>query len=136
MKFNSTFLAIASILILSLSMSCKTSQKSVEDEVLTKEEKPFNPYNYDLTQLLRRESGVLVNGDAQRATVSIRGNNSHSLSNKPLFIYNGQQIQSYSALYGLVDTNNIKSIRVLKDASETSFYGVRGTNGVIIITSK
>jgi TonB-dependent SusC/RagA subfamily outer membrane receptor len=35
-----------------------------------------------------------------------------------------------------INPNDIKRIQVLKDAGSTSFYGVRGGNGVILITTK
>lgn len=63
----------------------------------------------------------------------IRGSNSINASNKPLIILDGAPFyNSWSEL----NTDDIQSVEVLKDASSTAIYGARGANGVIIITSK
>lgn len=50
----------------------------------------------------------------------------------PLILIDGVQRDTYNNL----DPNEIESISVLKDASSTAVYGVRGANGVILITTK
>ena len=67
----------------------------------------------------------------------IRGINSINGSTEPLFIIDGLPIQSGpgGALAG-INPHDIASIEVLKDVADLSFYGVRGTNGVIIIKTK
>lgn len=62
--------------------------------------------------------------------MSIRGNSSMG-SNTPLFIVDGVE-RTFSNL----DPNDIESISILKDASATAVYGVKGANGVIIVTTK
>lgn len=52
--------------------------------------------------------------------------------NKPLILLDGQEIASLDSL----DADRIASISVLKDASSTALYGLRGINGVILVTSK
>lgn len=66
-----------------------------------------------------------------RGTTSIRG------SNEPLYVIDGVEIQPgpNGSLSG-INPKDIASITVLKDAVETSLYGVRGANGVILITMK
>lgn len=68
------------------------------------------------------------------ASVRIRGTRSISASNEPLYIVDGlmDAIQSLNEL----NPSDIASINVLKDASSTAIYGSRGSNGVIIITTK
>lgn len=67
------------------------------------------------------------------ATVRIRGSNSISANNEPLYVIDG-----FIGGFSLNDINSqdIESIEVLKDASSTAIYGSRGSNGVIIITTK
>lgn len=67
-------------------------------------------------------------------TIRIRGTRSISASNEPLFVVDG----IIDAIHDLNDINSddIASINVLKDASSTAIYGSRGANGVIIITTK
>lgn len=67
-------------------------------------------------------------------TIRIRGTRSITASNEPLFVVDGVM----DAINDLNDINSddIASISVLKDASATAIYGSRGANGVIIITTK
>ena len=67
------------------------------------------------------------------ATIRIRGSNSISANNEPLFVIDG-----FIGAGNLNDINmsDIESVEILKDASATAIYGSRGSNGVIIITTK
>lgn len=66
-------------------------------------------------------------------TIRIRGSRSFSAGNDPLFVVDGIPISG-----GLndINSNDIESMEVLKDASATAIYGSRGANGVIIITTR
>lgn len=66
-------------------------------------------------------------------SIRIRGSNSISANNEPLYVVDG-----YIGGFSLndINMNNIESIEVLKDASATAIYGSRGSNGVILITTK
>jgi TonB-linked SusC/RagA family outer membrane protein len=83
------------------------------------------------------------------ASVRIRGGNSITGGNEPLYVidgfpvYNDNTAISSSAGTGgavnalsTINPSDIESIEVLKDASATAIYGSRGANGVIIITTK
>lgn len=67
-------------------------------------------------------------------TIRIRGSRSITASNEPLIVVDGIM----DAIHDLNDLNSddIASISVLKDASSTAIYGSRGANGVIIVTTK
>ncbi|MBD3903489.1 TonB-dependent receptor [Chryseobacterium sp. Ch-15] len=65
--------------------------------------------------------------------IVIRGGNSITGSNAPLYIVDG--IQMDNAL-SILSPKEIESIEVLKDASSTNIYGARGANGVVLITTK
>lgn len=67
------------------------------------------------------------------ATVRIRGGNSISSGNEPLYVIDG--IIDAGNLNSL-NPADIASIEVLKDASSTAIYGSRGANGVVLITTK
>lgn len=82
------------------------------------------------------------------AVVRIRGNNSLSGNNEPLYVIDGFPMPNYreastningsytqNGLYG-INPNDIESMEVLKDASATAIYGSRGANGVVLITTK
>lgn len=79
------------------------------------------------------------------ASIRIRGTSSINGTNEPLYVIDGVPLISESVTdgQGLVinplsslSTNDIESIEVLKDASATAIYGARGTNGVILVTTK
>ena len=67
----------------------------------------------------------------------IRGVGSFMSSNEPLYVIDGVALPATpgGALTGL-NPHDIQRIEVLKDASTTALYGVRGANGVILITTK
>ena len=67
------------------------------------------------------------------ANITIRGGMSLTQSSEPLYIVDGFEMGS--ALDN-IDINDIESIDVLKDASSTAIYGARGSNGIILITTK
>lgn len=69
--------------------------------------------------------------------IRIRGNSSITGSNEPLYVIDGTPVNSGpgGSLSG-INPKDIASIEVLKDAIATSFYGVRGANGVIVIKTK
>ena len=74
-------------------------------------------------------------GDPGAGTsIRIRGTRSISASNEPLIVLDGV----IDAVTDLNEINpaDIESISVLKDASSTAIYGARGSNGVILITTK
>ena len=75
------------------------------------------------------------------ATIRIRGGSSLNASNDPLIVIDGlamdnQGIKGAANPLTMVNPNDIESFTVLKDASATAIYGSRGSNGVIIITTK
>ncbi len=99
-----------------------------------------------------RTTGVQIvetSGEPGAASVvRIRGNNSLSGNNEPLYVIDGFPMPAYreaganftgaytqNGLYG-INPNDIESMEVLKDASATAIYGSRGANGVILITTK
>ena len=71
---------------------------------------------------------------SKAATFRIRGTNSINSGKDPLFILDGVAISSSD--FNTISPNDIESISVLKDASSTSIYGARASNGVVVITSK
>lgn len=88
--------------------------------------------------LAGRVAGVQVSSSegqpGSAATIVIRGNNSLTQDNSPLYVIDGFPIET--ADNNILNPDDIESIDVLKDASATAIYGARGANGVIIITTK
>lgn len=106
--------------------------------------------------LIGRAAGVQVyqkSGEPGSAmSVKIRGASSITAGNDPLYVIDGMPVNNLSPVSGsgagFVATPNprnplnslnpadIESIEILKDASATAIYGSRGSNGVVIITTK
>ncbi|KMQ61435.1 TonB-dependent receptor [Chryseobacterium angstadtii] len=64
--------------------------------------------------------------------IKIRGNNSISSAVSPLYVIDGIQTNDISG----VNTDDIVDMTILKDASSTAIYGINGSSGVVIITTK
>ncbi|BDX38752.1 SusC/RagA family TonB-linked outer membrane protein [Tenuifilaceae bacterium CYCD] len=93
---------------------------------------------------IRQSSGM----PGAPSTVLIRGARSFSGTNTPLYVIDGMPISSesdytsnvtgtaYSNRAMDIDPNDIESINVLKGQAAAALYGLRASNGVIIITTK
>ncbi|WP_298238548.1 TonB-dependent receptor [uncultured Algibacter sp.] len=64
--------------------------------------------------------------------IRVRGSNSISGDNSPLYVVDGVVLSNISS----INSSDIKSMEILKDASATAIYGSRGSNGVVLITTK
>lgn len=80
-------------------------------------------------------------------SVQVRGINSINTGTNPLWIIDGMPVYSGDGLgrtsgtvsqnpMSTINPNDIQSVEVLKDAAATAIYGSRGSNGVIIVTTK
>lgn len=92
----------------------------------------------NITQALQgRLAGVEINQTDSRPgaamQIRIRGVRSLTGSNNPLIVLDGIP---FSGSISDINSDDIKSVDVLKDASATAVYGSRGANGVILITTK
>lgn len=67
------------------------------------------------------------------SSIRIRGGNSINAGNEPLFVIDGF---IGGGDLNTINPNDVESIEVLKDASATAIYGSRGSNGVILVTTK
>jgi len=98
-------------------------------------------------------SGVSVTQSSAQpgstSTIRIRGGNSITFGNDPLYVidgfisYNNNALSNSGAATGpkvnalaTINPSDIESVEILKDASATAIYGSRGANGVIIITTR
>lgn len=95
-----------------------------------------------------RAAGVQVeqqNGKlGQGIKVRIRGSASVTAGNEPLYVIDGIPVTTtnlssngaQTSPLADINTNDIESIEILKDASSAAIYGSRGSNGVVLITTK
>ncbi|HEV8382385.1 MAG TPA: TonB-dependent receptor plug domain-containing protein [Gemmatimonadales bacterium] len=66
----------------------------------------------------------------------LRGTNTLMGNEEPLFVINGIALGPNPNNLSAINTHDIDTVKVLRDAASTAQYGVRGTNGVIIIVTK
>ena len=96
----------------------------------------MNPVSNVAQALQGQLPGVQVTSQDGRPgasmSIRVRGGNSITQSNDPLFIVDGVQVSTIDD----ISADNIESLDVLKDAASTAIYGARGANGVILITTK
>ncbi len=88
--------------------------------------------------LVEQVAGVQISqvngGPGAPLNVRVRGTGSITAGNSPLYVVDGFPLH----VEGLstINTSDIESIEILKDASATAIYGSRGANGVVIITTR
>lgn len=95
--------------------------------------------------LAGKAAGVRITSDGgspdSAPNIRIRGGSSLNASNSPLIIIDGVPISDLNPAgvsnpFTLINPNDIESFSILKDASATAIYGIRASNGVILITTK
>ena len=95
------------------------------------------PVNSAAAALSGRLAGVQVvtseGAPGADVDIFIRGRNSITQSGSPLYVVDGIQIDN---ALSVLSPQDIQSIDVLKDAASTAIYGARGSNGVVLITTK
>lgn len=105
-----------------------------------------NKLEYSIDQALAgRASGVKISSASgspgSASSIQIRGLSSLTGSNEPLYVVDGIPINGGGVSFGdnplaSINPDDILSMEVLKDASSTSIYGARASNGVVMITTK
>jgi TonB-dependent starch-binding outer membrane protein SusC len=121
--------------------------RDITGSVATVTTKDFNPGRIVSPQQLiqAKVPGVQVVGANEpggSVAIRIRGGSSVTSSNEPLFVVDGLPLAIGGGIsagrdpLNFLNPNDIESITVLKDASATAIYGSRGSNGVIIVTTK
>ena len=97
-----------------------------------------NSSNQNIAQAIQGAiPGVMIQtssaGAAPDEVIMIRGRNSILADNSPLIVVDGIP---YSGSISDLSPNDIQSIEILKDASSAAIYGSRGSNGVILVSTK
>lgn len=106
--------------------------------VLTAEDIRRHPGQSLEQLLLARVPGLTIERAVDgHAKLVLRGKNTIMGEDEPLFVVNGIALgPSVSGNLNAVDIHDIETVQVLVDAAATSAYGVRGSNGVIVIRTK
>jgi len=151
-------IALFSISILMLFLAgCSSVGTAVSEETGRPEGSISDDLNYytNLADYLHKVPGVHVRGSGNNVDIVIRGISSFITTNEPLYVIDGVPISNdNNRATGDIDTGtglyqeqpinvlstlnpaDIESIQVLKDASAAAIYGSRGSNGVVLITTK
>lgn len=95
-------------------------------------------------KLVGQVSGVQISTNTGSpgagSTIKIRGSGSIGAGDNPLFVVDGYPISNTAGLtynpLNVINPDDIESVTILKDASSTAIYGSRGSNGVVVITTK
>jgi TonB-linked SusC/RagA family outer membrane protein len=86
------------------------------------------------SELEGRVTGMLVDKDRNGNTmIQIRGQSTLTAGSEPLIVVDGLPIEGG---WESIESNDIESVNVLKDASAAAIWGTRAANGVIVITTK
>lgn len=136
---SNTEMSIEEVVVLGYNKTLTNSLTT--SSITTIESKMFeNRPNVSFLQSLQGAAvGLSINSisgspGSSKIDVVIRGVGSITASANPLYVIDG--VVSNSTQFRNLNSNDINSVSVLKDAAATSIYGNRGSNGVIIINSK
>ena len=105
--------------------------------VVSAAELTTKPVSNALEALQGKAAGVLITSNqrpGELGSIRVRGVRSLTATNNPLYVVDGIVLSAGGI--ESINTRDIESISVLKDASSTAIYGSRGANGVVLITTK
>lgn len=90
----------------------------------------------NLVDFLYRVPGVQVTGPSSNPTITVRGISSINSGIEPLYVIDGVPVgTNYSSVNNMLNIRDVSYVQVLK-GSETALYGIRGTNGIILISTR
>ena len=122
--------------ILLFVFSCSTTSQ-INQSKTTNNKPNYRSESISLTNQLKRFPEIQITGHGDNAKIMIRGLSSMYNQQGPLFYINNSPVgNDFSIVYNMINPNDIKRIRVLKDPTQLQRYGFRGNAGVIIIELK
>jgi len=128
---------LISILLISINtVGCKNQYQAMGED---KEQGVIIPDSkvLSLADYLRRIPQLYVRGGGDTVSVQLRETGNITGGGLPLYVIDGKKAgHDYNVISRLIDPNDISSIKALTNASETSFYGIDGSSGVILIKTK
>ncbi|MDQ6635720.1 MAG: TonB-dependent receptor plug domain-containing protein [Gemmatimonadota bacterium] len=106
--------------------------------MVTSEDIARNPGESIERTIQAKSSGVLITRCPDGSiALQIRGTSSWDASSRPLYVIDGSPMEpGAGGVLSGVNPYDIESIRVLKDPADIAVYGMRGANGVILVTTK
>lgn len=151
-----SFLSTSVVLIFALFMSCNTTKSSgtfpngdklIDQGYSTQLERnrttaisqqtiSDRDHGMTMKDIFSRVAGVTVYGEGSNLRLQVRGNKSFHSDESPLYVLDGRIMGSGFSTVSFLDPLMIDRVSVLKDAAAASEYGMRGANGVILISLK
>lgn len=97
-----------------------------------------HPYSRIEELLEARVPGLMVVRQGSRLSLRMRGMGTLSGNAEPLIVIDGMPTSQFggSSVLAAINPRDVQRIDVLRDGASTAIYGVRGSNGVILITTK
>jgi TonB-dependent SusC/RagA subfamily outer membrane receptor len=114
----------------------ETSRAPRPNELETAAQWPAQPARSLGDFLLGRFAGVQVRTEGGETFVQIRGVSTLLGDGRPLVVLDGYPLPAGGRALGLVNPYDVERVEVLKDAASLAQWGVRGGNGVIVVTTK
>jgi TonB-linked SusC/RagA family outer membrane protein len=145
---NETKSALQDVVVIGYGTMKKTDQSSAQVSISSADINKTINTTFDQA-IQGRAAGVYVTQNSGQPgggiSVNIRGVNSLSNTNEPLYVIDGVQMQPANVSYGAtssvnplagINPSDIETMEILQGPSATAVYGSRATNGVILVTTK
>ena len=141
MRYLSPSTALVRCVLIGLVAGCGPSTANsgpAPAPMVTSEDIARNPGESIEKTIQAKSSGVLITrGPDGSIALQIRGTSSWDASSRPLYVIDGSPAEpGPSGVLSGINPYDIESIRVLKDPADIAVYGMRGANGVIVVTTK
>ncbi|NAW52031.1 SusC/RagA family TonB-linked outer membrane protein [Elizabethkingia argentiflava] len=130
---------IEEVVVLGYSKTATKAKSTASSTTVSAEALENRPNASFLNSLQGQAPGISINSSSGtpgsgKISVMVRGLSSLNASSDPLYVIDG--LATSATQFRNLNTNDIETISVLRDAAATSVYGNRGANGVVVITTK
>ena len=122
-------------LLVLLIVSCAGSKPSSTGSAKTTTQKDYSNYA-NMFDVLRSIGGITVKQGSSGVEVSIRGSQSITNTNEPLFVLNGVPVGRTFGSISHVNPVNVAEVRVQRSLAATNRWGSEGNSGAILIKTK
>lgn len=127
---------LLSSLVVFVFTACSSSNYTIQNFDYDSEISEINT-SLSILDHLKRVGGLNIMERGGDVEIFMRGINTLSGDNNVLFVVNGFPVGNrYSELTQILDVYDVKNIRVLRGSLGYQFYGMRGSNGVVELTTK
>ncbi|MDV3822197.1 SusC/RagA family TonB-linked outer membrane protein [Elizabethkingia anophelis] len=138
-KDTATTKNIQEVVVLGYSKTATKAKSTAASTTVSAETLENRPNASFLNSLQGQAPGISINSSSGtpgsgKIDVMVRGLSSLNASTDPLYVIDG--LATSATQFRNLNTNDIETISVLRDAAATSIYGNRGANGVVVITTK